>query len=150
MGRIRIWLTDPRPYRLLAVLWMAFIFYLSSRSDLPAPSLFSGEDKVAHAAVFGLLGLLYVKSLWPGGQALSLRKVFLITAMVAAYGAADEIHQTFVLGREAGMADLAADALGGLAAGMVFWRGSPLWRFLDARRDKAPRPARGPLREGTD
>jgi hypothetical protein len=114
---------DYRTYRIGAVLWMAFIFWLSSRSDLPSATLFWGQDKVAHAVLFGILGLLYARSLGPWRGGLSRREIFLVTCMVAGYGLLDEWHQSFIPGRDASVADLAADALGGFTASAVLRKG---------------------------
>jgi VanZ family protein len=82
--------------------------------------MFPGQDKLAHAAVFGILGVLFIQGLGPRDSPFSVWKVLLITAMVAAFGALDEIHQSFVPGRDASLGDLAADAAGGFAAAVVF------------------------------
>jgi VanZ family protein len=42
--------------------------------------------------------------------------------MVAAFGGFDEAHQHLVSGREASIGDLAADAIGGFVAAIIFWR----------------------------
>lgn len=146
MVGIRTWVCGTWPYRVVAVVWMAVIFYLSSKSDLPSLSLFWGEDKVAHGVFFGVLGFFYVRSLRPWDQVLSLKELILVTVMVTAYGAIDEIHQTFVMGREASLGDLAADAAGGLIAAAIFWRRSPFARFLTPSGDKGRELVRRPRR----
>lgn len=114
----RIWL-----FRALTLGWMALIFFLSSRPDVPAPELFSQQDKVAHLLVFGVLGLLLAFSLAPPAEA-TWRRVFLITVLVAVYGVTDELHQYFVPGREASAWDVLADGVGGFLAGaLLLWRG---------------------------
>jgi len=115
-------LNDHRFYRILAFIWMVVIFYLSSKSDLPTPSLFWGQDKLAHACIFGFLGLLYARSLGPWKGRLTLKQVALVSSMVAAYGIFDECHQMFVANRDPSFADFAADTLGGLLVALVFWR----------------------------
>ncbi len=110
-------------FRALTVGWMLLIFLLSSQPDIPAPDLFSQQDKMAHLLVFGMLGLLLAFSLTPPAAA-SWRRVLLITALVTAYGVTDELHQYFVPGREANAWDVLADGVGGFLAGMfLFWRG---------------------------
>jgi len=62
-------------------------------------------DKIAHAAVFGLMAVM----LW---LALNRQRPFLIILLVVLTGAADEIHQLFLPGRSADMSDWIADITG--------------------------------------
>ncbi len=114
----RIWL-----FRALTLGWMALIFFLSSQPDVPAPDLFSQQDKAAHLLVFGVLGLLLAFALTPPAAA-SWRRVLLITALVTVYGVTDELHQYFVPGREASAWDVLADGVGGFLAALTH---SPIW-----------------------
>ena len=102
-------LSDHRTFKVLALFWMALIFFLSSIPDLPAPSVFRAQDKIAHMLVFGILGFLFSRSFKPLEKDPGFRRVLLITLMVAVYGGLDESHQMFVPGREASLGDLAAD-----------------------------------------
>ena len=111
-----------RIYRIIALGWMAMIFFLSSRSDLPAPSLFLGQDKMMHMLAFGALGFLFARSVLPKQGTSAVARIVVITLMVALYGAFDEIHQLFVPGREASLGDLVADTAGGLVAAVLFWK----------------------------
>lgn len=114
----RLWL-----FRALTFGWMALIFFLSSRSDIPAPELFWQQDKAAHLLVYGVLGLLLAFSLAPPAVA-TWRRVLLITVLVAIYGVTDELHQYFIPGREASIWDVLADGIGGLLAGaFLLWQG---------------------------
>jgi VanZ family protein len=115
-------LNDHRTFKVLAVFWMAAIFWLSSIPDLPSPSLFSAQDKLAHILVFGFLGFLFNRSFRPRDEAPPFTRVLLVTLMVALYGGFDEVHQLFVPGRQASPGDLAADTVGGFLAGLFFWK----------------------------
>ena len=115
-------LNDHRTFKILAVFWMAVIFCLSSISDLPSPSLFSAQDKLAHILVFGVLGFLFSRSFRPHDEDSLFTRVLLVTLMVALYGGLDELHQMFVPGREASLGDVAADTAGGFLAGLFFWK----------------------------
>ncbi|MGY1489030.1 VanZ family protein [Methylobacillus pratensis] len=66
-------------------------------------------DKVVHFFVFGTIGVL-------AGLAFLRLPLVAVWIIVVALGAADELHQLFIEGRQAGLDDLLADALGGLAA----------------------------------
>ncbi|HGY09699.1 MAG TPA: VanZ family protein [Oceanithermus profundus] len=95
-----------RRYLYLAALWAGLIFALSSQPGsavgLPPP-----WDKLAHMSAYAILALLLrAGGLRPGAA----------WWLAVLYGAGDELHQHFVPGRLADPADLAADALGALAA----------------------------------
>jgi VanZ family protein len=124
----RIWL-----FRALTLGWMALIFFLSSRSDVPAPDLFWQQDKVFHLFLFGVLGLLLAFSLTPPAIS-SWRRVLLITALVTVYGVTDELHQYFVPGREASAWDVLADGVGGFLAALTH---SPIWSGSRRARRRA-------------
>jgi VanZ family protein len=114
---------NSRPYlfRALTIGWMMLIFLLSSQSSLPAVSLFSGTDMLAHAVFYGVLCMFLARSLAPP-RITTWKRVLLLTTLVAAYGITDEYHQLFVPGRNASGWDILADGLGGfLAALMLFW-----------------------------
>lgn len=96
-------------------LYMTFIFWLSGLSELPgAPSGFPFADKVFHATLFMVLGVLMYAAMrcsWarmPDSHVL----IFALGAVVI-YGISDEIHQGFVSMREPGILDLLADSIGG-------------------------------------
>ena len=107
---------DYRLYRLAALCWMALLFYLSSQTSLPVPGLFSGQDKIIHAAFYAVLGFFIARGLSPWQGGLSWTQIGVVTLLVALYGASDEFHQSFVAGRSSSGADLIADALGGFVA----------------------------------
>jgi len=110
---------DYRVWRALAFGWMALIFFLSSKSDLPVPPLFPLQDKIEHGIAFGILGLFFHGSFKSPWAPPLLKRVLVITAMVAAYGAFDEIHQSFVPARDASLADFAADTIGGFVSAVI-------------------------------
>ena len=64
-------------------------------------------DKVVHFFVYGAIGLLL-------GLAFPRLPLWGVWLLVVATGAADEVHQIFLPGRQAGFDDLLADALGSL------------------------------------
>jgi VanZ family protein len=87
------------------VLWAGLIFTFSS-----IPSLNTGLGiwdlvlrKLAHAAVFAVLAVLLLRAL---GRVLP---AFLATS---AYAVTDELHQSFVSGRQASVRDWAVDTAG--------------------------------------
>lgn len=107
--------TDRVPPRLPAGHWgwavavAAMVFLASGRSHVAAPGI-EGFDKVAHASVFGLIATL-------AGRSFRRRRwVWLAILVTSAYGAADEIRQSFTPGRSVEVADWLADTLGACLA----------------------------------
>jgi len=95
---------------------MAALFAASSGPGAPLPPGLD-LDKVLHAGAFGVLSALAAWALTKGRLRSATWRVLLLASLIStAYGAFDETHQYFVPGRQADVADLAADALGALAA----------------------------------
>ena len=117
-------LKDPWLYRVLSVAWMVLIFWLSSRPETGLPELFWGQDKLEHFLAFGMLGFFYFHSFRRRDAKPTYTRVVFITLMVASYGLFDEAHQYFVPGRDASLADLAADTAGGFFAAVIFYHKS--------------------------
>jgi len=99
---------------------MAAIFYVSSLHQAPLPPGVS--DKPAHA--FGYMGFGFVIARALAGglpPRIMLRQLVVGLAIAVAYGASDELHQRFVPGRSAELADLYADAIGSAIALIACW-----------------------------
>jgi VanZ family protein len=110
-----------------AVLWASVIFALSAQSHPPQPPGTADIpfiDKFEHLAAYGILGaLLWValRRTTVGGRATSAARDALYAVAIASfYGLTDEIHQFFVLFRQADAADLAFDALGAALVVLAF------------------------------
>ena len=117
---------------LLALAWMALLFYLSHQPSLDAPMLFPGQDKVFHAAVYGVLGLLLLAAQPRKAQGYSWRQVGISTLIASLYGLSDEIHQYFVPGRSSEVLDWVADTVGALiAVSLLAWL-SRKWKSAGA------------------
>ena len=116
---------------------MAFIFALSSLSQLPAGS--EGiDDGVAHALEYGVLAALLLRG-FAGARWLGVTGGAAWRAVVLAvlYGVTDEAHQAFVPERTTEVADLIADAIGAIVAAGLIWT----WQSVrQARRAAAARP----------
>lgn len=104
-ARLNVWLP--------VILWAGVIFTLSA-----IPSLGTGLGtwdvvlrKLAHVAEFGVLGALLQRAL--GREPLAL-------LLGSAYAVTDEIHQTFVAGRQGSPLDWLVDTLG-VAAGVLLY-----------------------------
>ena len=104
---------------------MGIIFYLSHQPSgtfqLP---LITGLDKILHACIYTVLGLsscfVFPSRVWRQHSVLISASVILFGLM---FGISDEIHQSFIAGRDASGADVVADVVGAFVA--VF-----LYRFL--------------------
>jgi VanZ family protein len=117
---------DPLPRQTLWVpplCWAALIFILSSLSgpDEPPAFWFEGLDKIIHAGIYAVLALLLLAALhFERRIALPWASV-LAWILAVLYGATDEWHQRFTVGRSTEFADLLADAAGACAALATAW-----------------------------
>jgi VanZ family protein len=102
-------------WTIAALGYAALIFWLSAQPH-PLPWIPRGllaSDKLVHALEYALLGALAALAL--GARGVRPGRALLLAAVLAsAYGASDEIHQSFVPGREADVADWAADTVGAI------------------------------------
>ncbi len=100
---------------LLTVAWLSHQSVLPAGMGLPAP-----WDKVAHGCGFFVLGLAVALG-WADRA-----PMWLLFALLALYGATDEVHQSFVPGRDASIGDWLADLLGS-GLGLLAWCGVRQW-----------------------
>lgn len=118
----------PRRLRLaaavLAFAHMLLVVYLSSLSQVDMPGDWSGRDKVIHGGVWCVLGaLLALTAARPSRRTAAIA---IIAAVV--FGASDEVHQSFVPGRDASLLDLLADTVGAtVGACVVTWYSARRW-----------------------
>jgi VanZ family protein len=112
---------------------MALIFVVSALSAPPSPQQVG--DKTQHALAYAGLATLAVRAT-AGGRVGGITVPALLTAWVvaAAYGVSDELHQAFVPGRSADVADAVADALGAAAAVVAAGAFGIIVRSRDAAR----------------
>ena len=93
-----------------AVAWMALIFFLSSRSDLPhAPEHWLDVlwKKGAHLGAYAILACLYERAL-----ALPRRGKLAALGLTVLYAISDEFHQSFTPGRMPAASDVLIDTVG--------------------------------------
>ena len=98
----------------IAIVMAAFVLFGAQQAGQANPVPGPYFDKLVHAAYYGVMAILVDRGL--GGR-------LPIIAMVAAIvvGAADEIHQLDVPGREASVFDWAADVVGAVVFTLL-WR----------------------------
>jgi VanZ family protein len=103
---LRLWLP--------VVAWAAVIFAFSSVPDLGTG--LGGWDlvlrKLAHAAEYAVLGLLLARA---------VRNASLAVALGVLYAISDEVHQSFVAGRQGSPLDVLVDAVG-VTVGVLVWQ----------------------------
>lgn len=80
------------------------------------PALFPHQDKVMHLAEYVPFGWLSLKTFMPATQFGLLASV----GLSLAYAASDELHQSFVPGREMSVMDWIADAMGILISSYIY------------------------------
>ena len=105
---------------------MGLIFFLSAQPDL-STGLGNWDlllRKLAHAGVYALLTLLWVRALLPlEGRALPLA---VLTTLL--FAVSDEYHQTFVAGRSGSPVDVGIDAIG-IVVAVILVRSRRFRRF---------------------
>ena len=109
-------------YWLPVLVYCAAIFIQSSFPTARQLPQWSGLDKLLHAAAYALLGFLFFRALAAGRHDKS-RNILLIISILftSLYGISDEIHQSFVPGRSAEVADVLADLAGGILGAGWGW-----------------------------
>jgi VanZ family protein len=96
----------PRAIAPLAL--MALIFYLSSQEQV-GPDLPAFTRVIAHFTEYALLATLWAWALCP---AMGRRALYVAATISLLYAITDEIHQSFVPGRDADPLDVLVDAVG--------------------------------------
>ena len=87
---------------------MALIFYLSAQPSV-GPDLPAWTRVVAHFTEYAVLAALWA---WALAPAAGSRAIALAAAISLAYAVSDELHQSFVEGRDSDPLDVLADAAG--------------------------------------
>jgi VanZ family protein len=104
---------------------MGVLFALSAQPQLPqlpGPWLENVRDKIGHALSYAVLTALCWRALRQS-HAPSPGLAAGCAAIAVAYGISDEVHQMFVPGRTASLADLAADAAGAVVmVTLLMWQ----------------------------
>ena len=108
-------------YRLPALVYAVALFWASSLSRLPLPTIdLEFQDKILHFVAYAGFSILIYRALALPKPL--LRHVNLVAAVLGiVYALSDEFHQHFVQGRTAELADLTADILGIVLVQLVLW-----------------------------
>lgn len=111
-------------YYLPPLLWAALIYFGSSFSSLGSmPSFLPPHaDKIAHFFEFAVLALLTARALYHADAGRFRASCAIAAALVALYGASDELHQLFVPGRSSDIFDWMTDIAGAVAGSLAYYR----------------------------
>lgn len=106
----------------------ALIFYLSHQTELPGP-LTPFPDWVAHGVEYGFFTLTLAYATTRGfARGLRARSRVAAAVFIASlYGVSDELHQSFVPGRDPAVLDWLADTVGALIMACVILAS---WRWM--------------------
>lgn len=121
---------------------MVGIFFISEESEPPQPPItFPGLDKLEHALAFGILGALAYLALGVRRREgrPDFRPILLAVLVVTLYAVFDELHQSFVPGRDPSFYDGLADAGGAVLAVTLVWK---LFKRALSRRGAIDKPKR--------
>lgn len=99
--------------------WMALIFVLSAQPQFPGPP-FPLFNIAAHFVEYTVLAWLLLRAVYQSGRVDVANAVFWSLAIVVVYAASDELHQSFVPGRNADLWDIAWD-LSGAGVAILAW-----------------------------
>lgn len=103
-------------YWFITAAYMVLIYSLSSKSDISLPVI-TNFDKLMHMCAYILLSFLFYISLRESG----INKYIFITAFILTviYGISDEVHQSFVPGRDSSIGDVIADSTGAFVGALI-------------------------------
>lgn len=99
-------------------LYSGIIFYASSLPDVKPPLEIKNIDKAIHILEYLPFGFLLARAFQQQWPAVRMGQVVTLCALL--YGISDEYHQSFVPGREAGVADVVADTIGGFLGVWIY------------------------------
>jgi VanZ family protein len=119
------------------IVWMGVIFGFSSLPGLDSGlhHINFGIAKLGHVTVFSVLGFLSAIAMDVSGVR---NRIWWTVVLVAMYAIFDELHQSFVPGRDPLLSDVAIDTISGWIAAMVWVRFAR--PFLAVRRWRRRRP----------
>ncbi|MBO8170570.1 MAG: VanZ family protein [Bacillaceae bacterium] len=121
-----------------SLIWMAFIFYMSSRTGADLQSMFPMFEQFdwGHFAAYFILALLYYLAL--SGTRVRMPGVGAVVMSVL-YGITDEWHQMYVETRTPELGDLILDFVGAASAVILLKTGFRMGILSPVKKVKADR-----------
>ena len=111
--------------------WAEVIIFLSSQTRLNVIPPVSQLDKAVHFCAYGLLAGLCFRAFSPDGSArISAWLMVLAVVLVSAFGVMEEFHQKTIPGRTFEEFDMVANALGAIAAAVLWRPATKRYRWL--------------------
>ncbi len=106
------------------VMYSALIYYLSNQSRLPMPDFgILGWDKLIHYTAYFIYGILMQLAVTAVlSKKTQKYQIIIVVLLASLFAFSDEIHQSFVPGRDADIFDVLADLLGILTSMLLFKR----------------------------
>lgn len=100
------------------VVWSGVLFVTSATpsDDLGWASFL--PDYIWHGGAYALHGALARLALWRPGERLLSPRLFWAVLLSSLYGLSDEVHQSFIPGRDASVVDWTVDTIGAAAGGL--------------------------------
>jgi VanZ family protein len=96
------------------------IFYVSSKPQLPfLQTECAWQDKVLHIIAYFIFGISLLIAFVPYKKTSLQKKLIIFISIGAFYGASDEYHQSFIIGRSSEIADLIADIIGIILSSLI-------------------------------
>ena len=99
------------------------VFALSAQDKAISVPGIPSADKLLHVIEYSMLGFLMVRAFFSLRRPSSRVVLFIISlGITVLFAFSDELHQFFVPGRTASLADVMADGLGALAGTLAYWK----------------------------
>ena len=103
------------------ILYSGIIFCASSLPNVKTPLQEIHFDWILHILIYMPFGFLWARAVGNTKPSISRGMLFVSLVLVSfLYGLSDEFHQSFVLGRNAGIDDVIADTIGGVIGGYIY------------------------------
>ncbi len=99
-----------------ALLWAALILVGTSWPNISVGPDIGGLDKVVHFSMYGGFAYLLLRA---SRYRASWGRVAIVLGCVAVFGFLDELHQAYIPGRSASLADWIADLFGGATGALA-------------------------------
>lgn len=105
------------------LVWMGFIFYLSSIPNLKTGASIPTEfvfRKIVHLMEYAILAFLLAR-IFARGHCLDFKRIFIFSFLIVLiFSLSDELHQSFVIGRSGNFFDVGIDLVGGIIGLLIF------------------------------